>query len=87
MGLMLSLSVFLMSERKAMKRIKINCIDCLYCKVSVKSRENYRICYCSAINRVQIHKDTYWQKKKVCARFDDMTVVEPILSPLLKKRA
>ena len=70
-----------------MNRKKRNCIDCLYCKVSAKSTEKCRLCFCSVINREQRHKESYWQKKRVCFQFDDMAIIESMRRPLLRKRA
>ena len=66
---------------------KQNCTDCLHCKVSVKSTEKRRLCYCATTNREKRHNVSYWEKKKVCIRFDDMAVIEPVRRPLLRRRA
>jgi hypothetical protein len=54
---------------------KINrrtCIDCLYCKVSVKSTADKRLCYCGMEETVKTHKEVYWFTKKVCNAFENM---------------
>ena len=54
-----------------MKRI-ITCFDCLYCKVSVKSTANCRLCFCAESLKKAKHKEPYWFTKKVCEKFNDM---------------
>jgi len=70
-----------------MNKKKGNCNDCLHCKVSAKSTEKCRLCFCSETAKKMRHKEPYWQKKRICSRFDDMTVIEPMRRPLLRKRA
>jgi len=70
-----------------MKKEKRYCIDCLHCKVSVRSNEKCRICYCIKIDKNYRYKEKYWQKKKICPQFSDMDIFEPKRRPLLKKRA
>jgi hypothetical protein len=50
-----------------------NCCDCLHCKVSAKSVENERFCFCSENKNKTTHKETYWHTKPVCEKFVDMT--------------
>jgi hypothetical protein len=68
-----------------MNREKRNCVDCLHCKVSAKSTEKCRLCFCSETEKKARHKEPYWQKKRICSRFDDMAIIER--RPLLRKRA
>jgi hypothetical protein len=49
------------------------CCDCLHCKVSAKSVENGRICFCSENKNKTTHKEMYWLTKPVCEKFVDMT--------------
>ena len=49
------------------------CCDCLYCKVSKKSTEKRRLCFCSETQKKERHKETYWLVKPVCRNFEDMT--------------
>ena len=48
------------------------CIDCLHCKVSVKSTANNRLCYCAKEGKEVRPQEPYWSKKKVCGEFDSM---------------
>ena len=48
------------------------CIDCLHCKVSVKSTANNRLCFCGMAENAKNHKEFYWLTKKVCGAFVDM---------------
>ena len=59
-------------EQMTVNREKKNCGDCLYCKVSAKSTEKYRLCYCAEIGRKTATEEVYWLKKAVCGRFEDM---------------
>ena len=52
---------------------KPNCTDCLHCKVSVKSTEKCRLCFCSEIGRVAVLNEFYWLNRTVCYKFEDMT--------------
>ena len=54
------------------EEIKKICFDCLYCKVSRKSTENLRLCFCAKTKKRVKHKEHYWLAKKVCAKFEDM---------------
>ena len=48
------------------------CLDCLYCKVSVKSTKNCMLCFCEkTINKAK-HKEPYWVKNHMCIQFEDM---------------
>ena len=68
--------------------LKKTCLDCLHCKVSASSKNNCRWCFCSASKNQLRYQEIYWQtKRKVCKKFDDMTVVEPVRRLLLRKRA
>ena len=66
---------------------KKTCVDCLHCKVSVKSTEKCRLCFCSETTKKIKHKEPFWLARPVCKKFDDMTVVEPMRRPLLRRRA
>jgi len=48
------------------------CFDCLHCKVSAKSTEKFRLCFCAETKKKAKHKEPYWIKKKVCGKFEDM---------------
>ena len=48
------------------------CLDCLHCKVSAKSTEQQRLCFCEMAENVKTHKEVYWLGKKVCNAFDSM---------------
>ena len=52
---------------------KKNCTDCLYCKVSVKSTEKCRLCFCANIGRKAVVNEFYWLNKTVCQKFSDMS--------------
>ena len=52
---------------------KRKCTDCLNCKVSMKSTEDNRLCFCSKIGRKAVISETYWLKKPVCVNFNDMS--------------
>jgi len=56
-----------------MAESKKTCLDCLYCKVSAKSTEKIRFCYCSVKGNKVRHKDKYWVEKKLCKMFWDMS--------------
>ena len=50
-----------------------SCFDCLHCKVSARSTEKCKLCFCSEKAKRQNHKEHYWLTKKVCRKFDDMS--------------
>ena len=52
---------------------KPNCTDCLHCKVSVKSTEKCRLCFCSEIGRVAVLNEFYWLNRTVCYKFESMS--------------
>jgi hypothetical protein len=52
---------------------KKNCTDCLHCKISAKSTENCRMCYCSEKKVRHIKAEFYWLNKKPCEEFEDMS--------------
>ena len=56
-----------------MKTEKKSCVDCLHCKVSSWSMENYRLCFCAESEKKKKHKERYWRAKTVCGKFEDMT--------------
>ena len=49
------------------------CFDCLHCKVSAKSTEKCRLCFCAKTEKRGRHKDPYWLEKKVCKNFYNMS--------------
>jgi hypothetical protein len=48
------------------------CLDCLHCKVSAKSTENRRLCFCAMAKKEERHGESFWSEKKVCGEFDSM---------------
>jgi len=48
------------------------CLDCLHCKVSVKSTERCRLCFCAKTLKKERHKEPYWVLKTLCGHFEDM---------------
>ena len=48
------------------------CIDCLYCKVSVKSTDKNRLCYCAKEGKETQPQEPYWSERKVCGEFENM---------------
>jgi hypothetical protein len=65
-----------------MKKSEKTCLDCLHCKVSVQSTEINRLCFCAEKEKKVTHKEAYWQAKKVCKNFNDMS--EGKRKPLLR---
>jgi hypothetical protein len=66
-----------------------NCIDCLHCKVSAKSTENQRLCFCAKAEKAVRHREPFWLGKKACGAFEGMGAPITNLShasgkPLLK---
>jgi ribosomal protein L34E len=59
-------------ERELKKTKHQSCIDCLHCKVSVKSMVNRRLCFCAMSKTKKRHQEPYWLGKKTCEDFDDM---------------
>jgi hypothetical protein len=59
--------------RLEMKKENKTCIDCLYCKVSVKSTQKCRLCFCAETKKKVNHKEPYWLMKPVCRKFEDMS--------------
>ena len=49
------------------------CVDCLHCKVSVKSTENCRMCFCAKFGKKAVVSELHWGKKQVCQKFEDMS--------------
>ena len=62
-----------MSNEKLEMRKEKNCVDCLHCKVSVKSTENCRLCFCAEIGRKAVLDVVYWFNKPICLKFNDMS--------------
>jgi len=58
-------------------KIQKTCLDCLYCKVSAKSTDKCRLCFCERINEKKLHKEPYWLAKKPCVDFEDMASEKP----------
>ena len=64
------------------------CLDCLHCKVSAKSNENCRWCFCDVSEKHKKHREIFWQRqKKMCEKFNDINADEYIRRPLLRKGA
>ena len=62
------------NEELGMSNDVKTCVDCLHCKVSVKSTKDCRLCYCAVSKNKLKYQETYWlTKKKVCIKFDDMS--------------
>jgi hypothetical protein len=61
---------------------KETCLDCLHCKVSAKSTEKQRLCFCAMAEKEARHREPFWLAKKVCGEFESM--VTPARKPLLK---
>ena len=61
------------NEQLKVNNEKRKCIDCLFCKVSVKSTENCRMCFCTEIGRIAVISELYWLNKSVCQQFEDMS--------------
>ena len=53
---------------------KINCADCLHCKVSAASAKNRILCFCSKEKTRQYDLLLFWLNKTVCKKFESMTV-------------
>jgi hypothetical protein len=63
------------------------CIDCLHCKVSIKSTANNRLCYCAKERKETQPQDPFWSERKVCGEFSGMGKrITPCVprAPLLK---
>jgi hypothetical protein len=60
------------ARRREMKKKK-TCFDCLNCKVSAKSTEKCRLCFCAETKAKARHKEPYWRKKKICENFEDIS--------------
>jgi hypothetical protein len=61
---------------------KETCLDCLHCKVSAKSTEKRRLCFCIMAKKEVRHREPFWLAKKVCGEFESM--ITPSRKPLLK---
>jgi hypothetical protein len=59
-------------QRTMSKAKKKTCLDCLHCKVSVRSTVNNRLCFCSETEKKERHREMFWQVKKVCKQFVNM---------------
>jgi len=60
------------NEQLKIVKGKKTCLDCLHCKVSVKSTEECRLCFCSNIGRKAVLNEFCWLNKKLCREFEDM---------------
>jgi hypothetical protein len=77
--------IILTWERKLKETKKGNCLDCLHCKVSAKSTEKRRLCFCEMAEKTKNHKEFYWFGKELCNAFESMET--PITtSPKASKR-
>ena len=52
--------------------MKETCLDCLRCKVSAKSTEKQRLCFCEMTENMKNYKELYWVDKKICSAFESM---------------
>ena len=52
---------------------KKTCFDCLFCKVSAKSTEDCRLCFCAETGEKEYREENYWIEKPVCQSFEDMS--------------
>ena len=58
------------------------CFDCLHCKISKKSSEQNRLCFCAKTKAKENHRDGYWLARSVCKKFeamDDPTFTEAVI--------
>ena len=53
------------------------CLDCFFCKVSARSTANCRLCFCERKEIQERHKEQFWQNKKPCDDFEDMSGNKP----------
>ena len=53
-----------------------SCADCLHCKVSTRSTEKRRLCFCAKTKKKERHKESYWLIKPVCKKFNDMSALQ-----------
>jgi hypothetical protein len=60
-------------KEKGKEEEKKNCFDCLHCKVCAKSIFNGMECFCEVKRTKKVCKVTYWQKRDVCKKFDDVS--------------
>lgn len=60
------------SKEKTKRAKRKTCVDCLHCKVCAKSIFNGTECFCEVKRTKKNCKVTYWQKRDVCKKFDDM---------------
>ena len=51
---------------------KGTCLDCLHCKVSAKSTENRRLCFCAKGKKEVRHREPFWIAKNLCEDFENM---------------
>ena len=76
------------NEQLEMSNEKKTCLDCLHCKVAANVWKKGMWCFCAVSKNKLRYIEKYWQvKKKVCKKFNDMDVDEPIRRSLLRKRA
>jgi hypothetical protein len=48
------------------------CVDCLHCKVSAKSTDKVRLCFCSQTVFKELHREMFWFYKVACLKFVSM---------------
>jgi hypothetical protein len=51
---------------------KKTCCDCLHCKVSAKSCDDCRLCFCKETTEKETHAEEYWLENPLCDCFVDM---------------
>ncbi len=61
------------NEEREMRKDNKCCVDCLHCKVSAKSTEKMRLCFCDETTSKELHRELFWLKKSVCLKFEDMS--------------
>ena len=61
------------NEELEVRNEKKACTDCLHCKISTKSTEDHRLCFCMVIGRKAAINEFYWANKTVCRNFEDMS--------------
>jgi hypothetical protein len=54
------------------KRKNKTCIECFHCKVSAKSTENRRLCFCAKEGTETRPQEPFWVEKEVCGAFEGM---------------
>ena len=62
-----------MSKEKLAISNEKSCVNCSHCKVSRKSLVIRGLCFCEKKRQIKEKAVKYWQKKKVCRLFDDVS--------------